>query len=637
MRYLSGLVFSLLLFPLLSFGQDDRDSLVRLLSADKARLVEINGKSYRKVVGDAVFFHNNTYLRCDSAYWNVEDEYIDAVGKVRIEQDKTVLTGDSLKYVIAENTAKFRGHLVELVDGDGNVLRTNYLDYNTKDSTAFFYRGGAMKDADGNMIESLTGRYQSRIDRFDFIGNVEMFSDSVFFVCDTLVYDSGTNVAEFYGNTKGWYDLNHISSSAGWYDRNAEKFFFRKKVHILTEEQEGWCDSLYYERNTEYSRLLGNVQLMDTVDNAMALAGELRFWNDPRRAELYRDPAVVLVDDSDGVRDSIFMASDTLLYYTRRMMDIDSSYIAEAMDRYRNALIDPLAPASGKENGKNGDAAQQTAAGTDSLAVTDSLSSQDTLPVTDSLMSADTSVAVSPDTTSVDFLEAYHNVRIYKSDIQLICDSLLFCSIDSIARLFTMPVIWYETSSQITADSMQFLIRDRTLDKGLLFSNAFVVSEEEEGRYYNQIKSPEMAGYFKDGQVERFDAMGGVTAMFYVEEDSVVTTMNQKECRIMSGRMKDGQVQRILYSGSVKSDAYPVWDMTPEMMTLRNFKWTPELRPATRFGVTARQIRPSMRRESAPSPDFPRFKYAERYFQGYMDSVMAEIESRKPLIWIGGK
>ena len=669
MRRILNLAFFLTLCLTVTYGQESRDSLVRLLSADKARLVEMNGKAYRKVVGNAVFFHNNTYLKCDSAYWNVDDEYIDAIGSVRIEQENTVLTGDSLRYVIAENTAKFRGHLVELVDRDSNTLRTNYLDYNTKDSVAFFYRGGAMKDEDGNVIESLTGRYQSKIEQFDFIGQVEMFSDSLFFVCDTLYYYANRDLAEFFGHTAGWYDLNHISSGSGWYDRTTEKFFFTRDVYGLTEDYELWCDSLNYDRYAGYAHLLGEVQLLDTVDNAITLAGELRYWNEPRRAELYRDPAVVMINEEDGVRDSIFMASDTLIYYTMRMCDVDSAVVASAKERHEAALVDPLAPktsgdstasGAGKTSGgpstgspvsgassvpgassSSGAMTSSPASGgsstssltedkvsegtatssessdtlgietdslavpdslsvsdslavpdslavsdslavpdslsvSDSLAVPDSLSVSDSLAVSDSLSVADSLAVVPPDTTQVDFVEAYHNVRIYKSDVQVLCDSLLFNSIDSIARLFDAPVLWYEIESQITADSMQFLMRNGTLDKGLLFANCFVISEEEPGQYYHQIKSPEMIGYFKDGQIARFDALGGVTAMFYVAEDSVVTTMNQKECRIMTGRMKDGQVQRILYTENITSDVYPVRDLTPEMMTLRNFNWMPD-------------------------------------------------------------
>ena len=50
----------------------------------------------------------------------------------------------------------------------------------------------------------------------------------------------------------------------------------------------------------------------------------------------------------------------------------------------------------------------------DSLAVPDSLSVSDSLAVSDSLSVADSLAVVPPDTTQVDFVEAYHNVRIYK-------------------------------------------------------------------------------------------------------------------------------------------------------------------------------------------------------------------------------
>ena len=60
-----------------------------------------------------------------------------------------------------------------------------------------------------------------------------------------------------------------------------------------------------------------------------------------------------------------------------------------------------------------------TPAVSDSLAVTDSLAVSDSLGVTDSL-------AVEPlDTTKVGFLEALRNVRIFKKNMQVVCDSLV--------------------------------------------------------------------------------------------------------------------------------------------------------------------------------------------------------------------
>ena len=52
--------------------QEDKDSLVVLISAKSAQVVLRDGNSFRKVVGPARFFHNNTYLLCDTAFWNVD-------------------------------------------------------------------------------------------------------------------------------------------------------------------------------------------------------------------------------------------------------------------------------------------------------------------------------------------------------------------------------------------------------------------------------------------------------------------------------------------------------------------------------------------------------------------------------------
>ncbi len=228
-------------------SSSDEDSLIWLLSAASAEVIE--GSTYiRKVIGPAVFFHNNTYLNCDTAFWFVDREYIDAIGRVSIVQDNTVLTSDKMHYIIPQDLAQFRGGVVELKDKDGNLLRTNYLDYNTKDSVAVFRTGGSMKDKDGNIIESVSGDYDAKAKLFKFRGNVNMFTDSVFVRTSWLNYLSDRDKAEFGGGVYAWKDENMLTSREGWYDRQADLFFFQKNVHILTENQEGWSDSLYFNR-----------------------------------------------------------------------------------------------------------------------------------------------------------------------------------------------------------------------------------------------------------------------------------------------------------------------------------------------------------------------------------------------------
>ena len=155
MHRLSRLITSVFAFlaglPLLA-QKESQDSLVVLMSSKSAQMVDVEGASYRKVVGPARFLHNDTYLLCDTAYWNVETNIIDAWGNVSILQEETVLTSDKLTYLIDQDLAQFRGSVVQLTDKDHNTLRTRHLDYNTKDSVAVFKNGCAMRDKDGQII-----------------------------------------------------------------------------------------------------------------------------------------------------------------------------------------------------------------------------------------------------------------------------------------------------------------------------------------------------------------------------------------------------------------------------------------------------------------------------------------------------
>ena len=273
--------------------QQSQDSLVVLMSSKSAQMVDVEGASYRKVVGPARFLHNNTYLLCDTAYWNVETKIIDAWGNVSILQEETVLTSDKLTYLIDQDLAQFRGSVVQLTDKDHNTLRTKHLDYNTKDSVAVFMNGGSMRDKDGQIIESQRGTYDSKIKKFTFVEDVNMFTDSIFVKTSDLVYESERDLATFGNSTDVWQEKNMLSSENGWYDKGRELFFFKDYVHVMSEDQEGWCDSLFFNRMTSDVEMLGNAQVTDTTRNVFALAGRIEYQDSVSKVTLTRDPAVI--------------------------------------------------------------------------------------------------------------------------------------------------------------------------------------------------------------------------------------------------------------------------------------------------------------------------------------------------------
>lgn len=684
---IAGLIFLSMFFRLSAQEKGSQvDSLVRLLSAQSMELIEKDGVDYRKVTGPARFLHNDTFLICDTALWNVRTNEIFAISNVKILQDQTVLTGDKLTYYVDRDLAEFRGSLVQLEDKDHNVLRTEFLDYNTRDSVAIFFNGGSMKDAEGQVIESRTGTYDSKAKTFTFSDNVNMFTDSVFVKTTNLVYDSARNTANFGFGTDAWSEDNMLSSNAGWYDRNREIFLFRRDVHGMSDTQEGWADSLFYYRSTGDIELLGNAQVTDTTRDMSAVAGRMLYTDSLSRLVMTREPAVIgVVKSETAPPDSVYFGADSIVAQSLMMFQIEDAVKSAAKSRLEDLSVDavqnyrqkaakeaaeaaakaaendPNRPKGGKKGGADkvegdvkapkGGAVDKgidpnaAAAGLDSKPVgTDSLTTGldslavglDSLAVgADSLASATDSLAVQKDSipepldsTKISFITAVKNVKLYKSDIQIACDSLVYNDLDSLVRMYERPIVWNESNRQYSADSLFAVLKNQSLQKASLMSNAFIIIKEDT-LCYDQIRATEMLAYFDTtGALSRFDAMGDANAIFYLQEDSVYATVNKSEAKMLSAYFKNGDIDRVYYFESAKNDGYPVAQMTSEERVLKGFSWQPELRPSGRQDVTPYSIRPSERSRYAARPRTS-FEYTDKFYPGYMPGVMKKIADGK--------
>ncbi len=658
-----------LLYSIHIHAQEQKDSLVILMSATSAQMVDVEGASYRKIIGPARFLHNGTYLICDTAYWNVDSRFIEAWGNVRILQEETVLDSDKLTYLIDDDLAQFRGTLVQLQDKDHNTLRTRHLDYNTKDSVAIFRNGASMRDKDGQIIESSDGTYDSKIKTFTFTGNVNMFTDSIFVKTGSLKYQSDYDLATFSSSTDAWKDDNMLSSSGGWYDRSRETFFFRDNVHVMSEDQEGWCDSLYFYRATSDVEMLGHVQVSDTTRNVFALAGRIHYADSSSTVTLTRKPAVITqTQEQDGSVDTVYLGAEHLVYQSIRMCDVDSMEVVHAKERLANMDVDPVgnyrkkaaeeaakaaeeaaqndpnyrakSAAAAKASQKSQPNPQQNShpnpqAGPqrNSQSASQQKASSDSLAV-GMQTAADTLAVIPPeppkDTTRMGFLKANKNVKIYKKDMQIVCDSLLYCDLDSLARLFNEPVIWQERVRQYSADSIFVAVREGTVNKASLMSNSFITIQEDQN-LFDQIKGAEMLAYFgENSALERFDVLGGASAVFFLEEQEVLATVNKSESKMISAIFKNGEIQKVYYYDEPKNDGYPVVQLSKEEQKLKGFKWTPELRPVDRNAVTPLSLRPSQRLKYNGRPR-AKFTQTDIYFPGYISDINRQIRVRDSL------
>lgn len=692
---------------------DEEEKYVRLVKAQSVNIItDADGKAFRKAV-DATFLHNGTLLICDTAYWRVDENIINAKGNVRLSQEGTELTSEKLDYYVNDNLAQFRGGIVQLRDKENNILRTHYLDYNTADSVAVFSKGASMKDKDGQIIESLDGTYSSKAKLFTFEKDVNMFTDSVFIKTQALDYHTDSQKAVFRTYIDFWKDDNMLSASSGWYERNDEIFFFTGDVHGTTDKQETWCDSLYFYRIPNNVLMKGSIQLQDSLHNTTAVSRYLFYEDSLSTVTLRKEAAVAIVtEDELSQKDTLYFGADTLVYYTLRHCDIPKSELANSTARISEIMTDPVGeyrkkaaeaaakaqaealekaagtrpglkpetaskkqsadpdevPEDGPKASEDGVSApvDNVAAPKDSIGVkadslgvasdsvkvaldslnvaadslgvpTDSLSvmadslgvASDSVKVAlDSLNVAADSVSVAVDTTKYGFAFARGNVKIFRRDIQVRCDSMHYSDLDSIARFYKDPVIWNEESRQYYSDSLAVLIKKGRVDRASLMSNAFVVTQED-SLLYDQIKSAEIMAFFDStSALKRFDALGGATAVFFLQENNRLATVNKVESKMLSGNFVKGNIDRIYYYDSPKNDAYPVVQFPQQERYLKGFRWIPELRPTGKQDITTLSIRPSQRKMYAERPR-AKFRQTDIYFPGYIQSVYASIDARE--------
>ena len=671
--------------------EEQVDSLVRLMSAKSMQLIEKGGINYRKVTGPARFLHNDTFLLCDTALWNVNIQQIEAIGNVKILQESTVLTSDRMVYLIDEDLAQFRGTLVQLEDKDGNLLRTRFLDYNTKDSVAIFKGGGAMRDKDGQVIESLSGRYDSPLKTFTFTDNVNMFTDSIFVRTTRIVYNTDENCAVFGAQTNAWKDGDMLSADAGWYDRNRELFLFNDDVHVMTKDQEAWSDSLYFHRNDMNVEMLGKVHIIDTTRKVTALAGRLEYLDSLSQVTLTREPSVIAVTDTTGnAIDTVYVGADVLSIRSLMRFQIDSSEIQAAQRRKGDMATDALAayrqkaaeearaaaeqakknnadyqveeqarklreqnaakkegeertggPAADGKDGTESEVGGQdggqagSGGGTDGREGASNIESQEVAadgglrdPSDGTVAASDSLVTAPKDSTKIGFIWGRGRVRLFREDMQMSCDTLKFNELDSLVRLHVDPIVWNEGNRQYAADSIYVSFGENSLDRAYLMSNAFVTVEEAP-ECYDQIRSAEMLAFFDGkGGLRRFDAMGGVDAVFYLKEDSTFATVNKSQAKLLSAEFKNGDIDLVSYFESPKNDAFPLAQLKAGDRVLKGFNWQPELRPEGPETIVTREVRPSERKKYAARPQAA-FRQTAQYFPGYMDGIYKEIELRR--------
>ena len=193
-------------------------------------------------------------------------------------------------------------------------------------------------------------------------------------------------------------------------------------------------------------------------------------------------------------------------------------------------------------------------------------------------LKADTLVDLA-DTSADRRLIAYRQVRLFKSDLQAVSDSLEYNFTDSTIGFYQNPILWTD-SNQITGDTILVFRNADGIEKVQAFNNGFIVEKDVNG-LYNQISGKTLDAFFVTGKINRIEVNGSGQSVYYAKEDSTqYSGVNDVVC----GKMiiyidTTNQVRTISFLDQPKATFYPLESFPSSKSRLPGFVWKASIRP----------------------------------------------------------
>jgi hypothetical protein len=210
-------------------------------------------------------------------------------------------------------------------------------------------------------------------------------------------------------------------------------------------------------------------------------------------------------------------------------------------------------------------------------------------------------------------MRAYNKVRFYRTDLQGVCDSLVFSTKDSVLIMYTDPILWNE-DQQLVGEEILIYMNDSTIDWAHINGQALSV-EEIDSVHYNQVSGKEMKAYFVDGEMRKVDVIGSVRVVYYpMEKDSTLMFMNVSETSLLNVYLENRKLHKMVMSPKSTGTLYPMEDLPKDKMRLDQFVWFDYIRPLNKDDIFewrakhADQVLKKSNRGTAPLPNKELFK-----------------------------
>ncbi len=388
-------------------------------------------------------------------------------------------------------------------------------------------------------------------------GNVVMTDSKMKLKTAALDYDLNTKIASYKTGGVLTSDTTTLTSEIGYYYANTNDVYFKKDVKVDSKQFNLTADTLRFNSENRTAYFLGPTNINSDSTDIFCEGG---FYDTENDVAQFTTKAIML--NLPNVLKADSMWYDKKSGHGKSSGNINWTDTAEHLtilaDRawYNNSANNILAVGHTLFISEDGD---------DSL-----------------FMTADTLHSVEDSATAKRSFSAYHHVKIFKSDLQALCDSLYYSDEDSMFRLYQHPVIWLE-DNQMTADTVRIQMSNRKPEKFELIKSSFMISEVDTG-LYNQAKGKNITGFFEAGKLHHMLIEGNGESIYYAADDSgAFIGVNKIVCSNMIIYTDSNKVSRIKFISKPEGNMYPINQAPQDELKLKDFIWMDRERPKNRF------------------------------------------------------
>ena len=495
-----------------------------------AQVRPTNGKQKKEPQKTKVYLLHSDILRFNKEQ-NPDAQIL--VGNVRFRHDSAYMDCDSAYFYEARNSFEAFGN-IKMQQGD----------------TLFIY--GDRLYYDGNSQIAMLRE------------NVKMQNRNTILTTDSLNYDRVFNLGYFFDGGTLTDEENILTSDWGEYSPVTKNAVFNYDVKLVNPKFTLTSDTLRYNSQTKIANIVGP---SDIVSDQNHIYSELGFYNTTSGEAILLQRSVLTNQQRQLVGDSLF--------YNR-----NKGY-GEA---FRNVVM------TDTENknlltGEYGfyDELKGNALVTDSALAINYSQNNDSL-----YMHGDTLrlITYNMNTDSVyrkTFV--YHKVRIYKSDLQGVCDSLVFNSQDSCMTMYHDPIVW-NGKQQLFGEEIRAYMNDSTIDWAHIINQAMSI-EQMDSVHYNQVSGKEIKAYFTGGDLRQVDVIGNVRLGYFPVDgkDSTLIGYITAESSLMNVYLLQRKVQKIKMTTQTDGVMYPMLQIPEDKLYLPSFAWFDYIRPLNKDDV----------------------------------------------------